>query len=56
MGKGDRRTRKGKIVRGTYGNIRNRKDKKRKRNLGRRRMEGPPPQDATPTPTEEGQE
>ncbi|HHQ42117.1 MAG TPA: 30S ribosomal protein THX [Chromatiales bacterium] len=35
MGKGDRRTRRGKIWRGTYGNSRPRKEKKKAGDKGR---------------------
>ena len=41
MGRGDRRTRKGKIYSGSFGNIRPKKDKKRYK-----------PADATATPAE----
>jgi ribosomal small subunit protein bTHX len=49
MGKGDIRTKRGKIVRGTYGNTRLRK-KKRARQNARKQDEGMPPSRPTPAP------
>jgi 30S ribosomal protein S31 len=48
MGKGDIRTKRGKIFRGTYGNTRLRK-KKRAQHAARKQDEGAPPPRPAPT-------
>jgi 30S ribosomal protein S31 len=49
MGKGDLRTRRGKLWRGTHGNARPKASKKRKRREGREAKEQPPPKGTTPS-------
>jgi 30S ribosomal protein S31 len=48
MGKGDLRTRRGKIHRGTYGNTRPKKSKKRKMSQAQAQAQPPSPPPAPP--------